>query len=70
MFFLGRNFVSGLLCRPYTKKPKTFFSKKNLGFSSPEVDPHSWTWPNPTRPVDDPNPCPTLCWCRPTIIVH
>jgi len=39
MFFLGRNFVSGLLCTPNLKKtvktPKTFFK---LGFFSPGED--------------------------------
>jgi len=28
MFFLGRNFVSGLICMLKSKKPKNFFPKK------------------------------------------
>jgi len=36
MFFLGRNFLSDLLCiLKHLKKPKNFFQEK-LGFSSPD----------------------------------
>jgi len=36
-FFLGRNFVSGLICTLKSKKPKKNFFSKKQGFSSPGI---------------------------------